>query len=490
MKNLLIYISPTGSFDNKRPDLINDAGPLVKIQIENSLALGWKKEDILLITNFAFEYGVIKAKVLKDVEFFERKPQASKINAIVKLFEEGLIEESDVYWFHDLDAYQLQPISESEIDLDEADMALTDYGVSSRWSTGVIFFKKSARDIFEQIKKIVYRDNIDEEMALGKLTQSDQNIARRIKKLNKSYNFTPPRLKYSYQKALKPLRVAHFHLEGGNGRFEVKNPVAFFMGENELGIPLITERLIKIFKYHRIRAEVKNLPLLSSTAILIPTFNRAHKLVEVYNNARNSSPLVSAVYFIVEKEDQESVGVLRSHRLPFFYNERSRNYAGALNTAYLKTTEKYFFIGSDDLDFKPGWLEKCLEKMTGRIKVVGTNDLHNQDVLKGIHATHFLIDRDYIKQHSGVVDQKNLVLSESYNHNWTDREFIEIAKMRQVFLPCLDAVVEHLHWSYGLSPNDETYSMQKSANHDIRLYRQRRPVWVKKIRDEQSLQTN
>ena len=90
MKNLMIYVSPTGSFDNPRPDLTsNDAGQLAKVQFENSLALGWKKEDILLFTNFDFQYGEMKANVLKDVEFFERKPQVSKINAIIKLFEKN-----------------------------------------------------------------------------------------------------------------------------------------------------------------------------------------------------------------------------------------------------------------------------------------------------------------------------------------------------------------------------------------------------------------
>lgn len=252
MKNLLIFISPTKSFNNPRPGLINDAGQLIKVQIENSLALGWKKEDILLVTNFDYQYGVVKATVLKDVEFFERKPQASKINAIVKLFENGMIRKSEMYWFHDLDAYQLQSITESEIDLGKADMALTDYGVLTRWSTGVIFFEKDSRDIFEQIKSVMYRDNIDDEKALGLLTRDDENIRKRVKKINKSYNFTPPKLKFLYGKAIKPLRVAHFHIIGGNGRFEVKNPVSFFKGENELHIPLITERLIKIFKFHRI----------------------------------------------------------------------------------------------------------------------------------------------------------------------------------------------------------------------------------------------
>lgn len=253
MKNLIIFISSTKSFNNPHPTIANDYGQCVKIQIDNSFALGWKKEDIMLVTNFDYQYGEIKTIVLKDVEFFERKPQASKINAIVKMFDLGLIQDKELYWFHDLDAYQLEPITEAELDLGEADMALTDYGVIPRWSTGVIFFKKNSVDIFKAIQSVMYKYQINEEFALGKITRENKDMAKRIKRLNKSYNFTPPKLKYQYSKAIKPLKVAHFHIIGGNGRFEVKNPVAFFKGENELHLPLITERLIKIFKYHRIR---------------------------------------------------------------------------------------------------------------------------------------------------------------------------------------------------------------------------------------------
>ena len=89
-------------------------------------------------------------KHLKDVEFFERKPQASKINAIIKLFENGIIKKGELYWFHDLDAFQLQPITEDEIGISDNEIALTDFGGGKyfggedRWSGGVIFFKSGA----------------------------------------------------------------------------------------------------------------------------------------------------------------------------------------------------------------------------------------------------------------------------------------------------------------------------------------------------------
>lgn len=262
MKNLLIYISPTGSFDNPRPDLAsNDAGPLAKVQIENSLALGWEKRDIMLVTNFEYQYGDIKAIVLKDVEFFNRKPQASKVNAIIKLFELGIIKDDEIYWFHDFDAFQLQPITENEIDLANEDIALTDYGGGKyfrgedRWSTGTIFFKSGSKDIFDGVRDIYYEKKIDEEEALHLLIFRDPNIGKRVRKINNTYNFIGYKLQSVYRESIKPLKVVHFHPLTGKkrlGSVGVESALRFFKGENELRLPLITDRLLKIFRYHRI----------------------------------------------------------------------------------------------------------------------------------------------------------------------------------------------------------------------------------------------
>lgn len=473
MKNVLIYISPTGSFNNPRPDVVNDAGQLTKVQFENSLLLGWKKEDILLFTNFEFEYGNLRAHVLKDVEFFDKKPKASKINAIVKMFDQGLIQEKQLYWFHDIDAFQLQPITEDEIDISDNEITLTDHGLGS------IFFKSGSKDIFESIKEVMYKKMVDDEKALELLNKKDPQLRKRVKKINNTYNFTGYNLKSSYKQSIKPLKVAHFHPTG------VKYSLRFFKGENSINTPLITERLINILKYHRIRYD-GSLKIQSSVAIFIPTYKRSERILNVYNNAKNSSPQVSNVYFIVEKDDLASIDALRKYRLPYFINERSRGVAGAHNTAYLKTTEKYFFTGSDDFDFKPGWLEKALEKMAGKIKVVGVNDLHNPDVIGQKYATQFLIDRDYIKKRSGVYDEENIILSETYSHNWSDREFFETAKLRGVFAFCPEAHVEHLHPAWGLSEMDETYAKQEgTGSHDRRLYLKRRPLWTEKVKNEQ-----
>jgi hypothetical protein len=260
MKNVLIYISPTKSFNNPRRDLAsNDAGPLVKIQIENSLALGWKPKDIMLVTNFDTQYAGIKAKVLRDVEFFDRKPQASKINAIVKLFEKGLIKKNDLYWFHDMDAFQLEPIKETEIKLKTNEIALTDFGGAKsfggedRWSTGTIFFKSGSEDLFKRMKQVYYDKRCDEEEALGLLVIGDPKVRIRVKKINATYNFIGYKLQSDYKNSMKPVKVVHFHPLTGKKWFGAANSLSFFKGENKLGIQFISNRLLKIFRFHRIK---------------------------------------------------------------------------------------------------------------------------------------------------------------------------------------------------------------------------------------------
>ena len=90
MKNLLIYINPAKDFvDSKDRTNIKE---LAKIQIDNSLDLGWAVEDIVFVTNFPYEYGGVKALVIDDDSLFcdisgTAYGKASKINVILYLLK-------------------------------------------------------------------------------------------------------------------------------------------------------------------------------------------------------------------------------------------------------------------------------------------------------------------------------------------------------------------------------------------------------------------
>lgn len=253
MKNILVYISPSDSFGNEIKGHFNDAEICAKVQIENSLKWGWDQSNILLYTNFEFEYNGIKATVLDGVEFFDRKPQASKINAIARLFEKDLILDGELYWFHDLDAFQVCPTPSLFVKLGHYDIAVTDYGTTSKWSTGVIYFKKGAKDLFYKLRDTTYALDIDEETALMCLTKFNRNVRRRVARINKTFNFTPRQLPKVYSVSDKPIKVIHFHLMAEVSRVERKRQFDVFKGENELGIQFIPDYLIKMLNNHGIK---------------------------------------------------------------------------------------------------------------------------------------------------------------------------------------------------------------------------------------------
>lgn len=251
MKNLMIYINPSRLFTNT--DWGNETDTLVKIQIDNSIALGWKREDIMLVTNFLYEYNGVKSILVGDENYCTHSSGTpSKILTILTLFEMGLIGE-DIYWFHDFDCFQLEPITKEELGIKKGQIGITNYGhrrwdkiILERWSTGTIFFDDKTRDIFQWIKDSMYKYMSNEEVALLVMTRhNDHNLLDRINKLNISYNLATRRrdIITCYNDAIKPLRIIHFHPT------DIRS-TSIGTPNIEAVKPFLPERLINLFKQH------------------------------------------------------------------------------------------------------------------------------------------------------------------------------------------------------------------------------------------------
>lgn len=235
MKNLMVYVNPRKDWDSENKKL-------VKLQIDNSLELGWDKKDILLFTNFPYEYEGIVSTIVPDELFCPYFHQMSKINTILWMFENGMIED-DTYWFHDMEAFQNQPI---DFKLTQ-DLAITDYGYWTLWNTGSFFFNNKAQDILALVKEESDKYSLKggEEESLERLINRGE--ITRYEVLNITYNFpgsvkAVKKIKMIYDKADKPIKVLHFHPDRFNGAF-----YKVMTGENELGVSLMTERLKKLF---------------------------------------------------------------------------------------------------------------------------------------------------------------------------------------------------------------------------------------------------
>ena len=271
MKNLLVYISPERSFANNKFNTkfekgwhVSETELLAKVQIDNSLALGWKPEDMLVVTNFPYEYNGIKSMVLDDRNYCEFAPTNSKMNAINTLIRNGAITDEWV-WFHDWDAFQLDKIVDEDIELEKNEIGMTDFGVSTinpgrskRFSTGIIFFNIGGKDIFDEWTIETHKYKTNEETSLLEMLKKRRNreIKKRVRKVDITFNAATRRrdIRGVYEMAQKPLKVWHFHpfdrrttSEGGN------NMEVMVEGKNWLGKPLVSTKLIEIFNKHGIK---------------------------------------------------------------------------------------------------------------------------------------------------------------------------------------------------------------------------------------------
>ena len=120
VKNILVYTSTNREFSEENQTL-------VKVQIDNSLSLGWLRKDILLYTNFPYEYNGVRATVVDDRLQFRFDKTGNKILVIHDLFKNNALRPG-LYWYHDFDAFQNHKITEKELGLDGVDIGLTGYG--------------------------------------------------------------------------------------------------------------------------------------------------------------------------------------------------------------------------------------------------------------------------------------------------------------------------------------------------------------------------
>jgi len=217
-------------------------------------------------------------------------------------------------------------------------------------------------------------------------------------------------------------------------------------------------------------------------AVLIPSYGRADRLARVAENVHSATESDHELVFALEASDQASIDAATDLDCTVVVNELAPNYSGAITTAYRQTDAPFIFAGADDLDFRPGWDTAALAHMDGWVMVVGTNDLLNPYVTNGSHATHYLVDRTYLDEIGGVVDQgPGSFLFDGYSHQYTDTEFIGTAKMRARFRPCFDSIVEHLHaWSDKpgrAAPDTTTAKANAHLEADAALYDSRRDLW-------------
>jgi len=210
---------------------------LLGAQIDNSLELGWNIEDIILLTNFDYEFMGVKAI---NIPFNEFCWTGSKMFGLKWFFENNKID--DIIWAHDLDCWQNIKFECPEIGQDVG----ASYYSNPKFNGGSVFWKSSSKDIIDEIvNRITENKEEKEEPILNKVFKSKE-FRDRVSILNRTYNVGCSGFIPRFNNSLKPIHVCHFHPYNG---------IAWEMhalDREELGEIAVTIRLERLLrKYYK-----------------------------------------------------------------------------------------------------------------------------------------------------------------------------------------------------------------------------------------------
>lgn len=224
----------------------------------------------------------------------------------------------------------------------------------------------------------------------------------------------------------------------------------------------------------------------SSIAIIVPVLGRPQQAAPLIASIRTSTTVPYRVLFICSPGDDAARDYGRAgDMLVVEWEPGEADFAKKTNRGLAETTEEFVFCGATDLTFTPGWDTAALEvaEQTGAC-VIGTQDGANPNVIKGKHSTHSLVRRSYAEERGCTVDGTGAIYCELYSHQAVDAELCETAMHRGVWAFAHESRVLHHHPMYDRKvKRDATYN--KALEHgqeDIRLFMQRRHLWVQEKR--------
>lgn len=191
--------------DDKRRHANDELINIFKCQIDNSLYYGWKPEDIIIGTNFDFEYKGIKSYNLVDICTYNIFN--NKWYGMYELMRNGIID--DDFWFHDQDNWQINDLDFPKFN---GEVAACTYIKTPEWNTGSVFVKKSGIDILRYIVESMKMNPLDyfgDEHWIAFLRHNSE-VASYLSTVNTEYCVGYTYVNDRYEAANKPIKVIGF----------------------------------------------------------------------------------------------------------------------------------------------------------------------------------------------------------------------------------------------------------------------------------------
>ena len=205
MKNLMVWVHRKAGINGRHYKKCHDFENVLQIlraQIDNSLELGWRPEDIMVYTNFRFRH-----RGIRRIGRFPIYPSCSFVNkwtALQQLWNDGC--EDDV-WYHDCDAWQCVPFTFPD-EVRHIGFVPYKFGMQG----GSVFIRHAARGLIDEyVSCAMGRDVKNDEHLWNDFQRGQHHDA--ITLLNTTWNVGRTDWHQRIQAAEKPFRVVHLKSE-------------------------------------------------------------------------------------------------------------------------------------------------------------------------------------------------------------------------------------------------------------------------------------
>lgn len=220
----------------------------------------------------------------------------------------------------------------------------------------------------------------------------------------------------------------------------------------------------------------------SPIVVLVPVLDRPQNVKRLLRTLHANSSSRPEILFLLSPGDEREQEALREAGAPYStvgWKSGRADWAKKLEHGRQLTSAPLMLLAADDLAFHKRWDTVLIDAWRDHEPgVLGTNDLGNPNVKRGLHSTHPCVWREYADCH-GTIDDAALMLHQGYDHQYADNELVETAMARNCWLYCADSVVEHLHPAWGKGDRDGTYAKAyRQVREDYRLFRKRRRLWT------------
>ena len=202
----------------------------------------------------------------------------------------------------------------------------------------------------------------------------------------------------------------------------------------------------------------------------MPVLSRPQSVAPLVDSIKETTQVPHTILFLCSPGDTEQIEACRKvkAKVKIVPWEVGRSeYPKKMNLGYKLTKGEFMLMGADDLTFQECWDINALEvaEQSGA-GVIGTNDCANRHVMRGYFSTHALVRRSYVQEMGASLDGPGTLVSESYDHNYCDRELSHLAQSRGLWAFAKEAKIKHRHPLWRTASDDSTYAKGRTSSRE------------------------